>query len=177
MRRRLLLAAAASAATIAALLVPASSASADGSIVITAGPSQYTLAYTHPTGTITVSGGTISARCTAQSFKGSSFFKTPRCTTRKIFCPLTATSCSLAVNFQENAARGPVVFVAGVSIVGSNSGVTSTPEPYNCPGAVNCGWRFDIDTLAPGTSVQSQIVNLSNANYPNVFAQTELTVN
>jgi hypothetical protein len=176
MRRRLLLAAAVGAATIAALLVPASPASADGSIVITAGPSQYTLAYTHPTGTITISGGTISARCTAQSFKGSSLFKTPRCTTRKIACPTTATSCSLAVNFQENAVKGPVYFVAGAVVSGSPSGLTQE-EPYNCPGVVNCGWRFSYATLAPGATVQAQIINLSNANYPNVFAQTELTVN
>jgi hypothetical protein len=150
-------------------------AHADGTTVITSGPAEYTLGFTHPTGTLAVGGGTVSARCAAVSAKGSPVFATPRCTTRQVTCPVTATSCSLAVNFQENALRGPVAFVAGIAIAGGFGGVT-TPQPYNCPGAYNCGWRLNIAFLAPGTIVQAQILNISSANFPSLFAQTTLTV-
>jgi hypothetical protein len=176
MRRRLLLAAAVAAATITALLTTAASASADGTTVITAGPAQYTLGFTHPTGTLSVGGGTINARCTASSFVGSPLFGTPRCTTRKVTCPTTSTFCDLAINFQENALRGPVAFVAGASFVGS-IGLVTQPEPYNCPGLYNCGWRINVGFMSPGTTVQLQIINFTKAGLPNVFAQATLTVN
>jgi hypothetical protein len=175
MRKRILLAAASVAAMSVALLLPMSSASADGTTVITAGPSQYTLGFTHPTGTLTVSGGTISARCTAAAFKGSHVTATPRCTTRKVTCPITAVNgCAVVVNFQENALRGPVAFVAGSSVTGFTG--FATLSPYNCPQAFNCSWKFAVG-LNPGGTIQSQILNILDPNYVTVFAQNTLTVN
>lgn len=175
MRKRILLAAAAVAAMSVALMLPTSSAGADGTTVITAGPAQYTLGYTHPTGSVSIGGGTVSARCTAASFVGNSVLGTPRCTTRKVACPLTASFCSLAVNVQENALRGPVAFVAGYTIVGGASGF-STQEAYNCPGANNCGWRTAWAVVAPGSTVQSQVINFLKAGAVSVFSQTTFTV-
>jgi hypothetical protein len=157
-------------------LVAAPPASADGTILITAGPAQYRLSYTHPTGTITVAGGTISARCTAQSFVGSAFFATPRCSTRLISCPTTANYCTLALSFQENAVRGPVEFAAGAIASSGSFALYTEQQPYNCPQANNCGWRVHFGYMSPGATIQIAIVNLRNNNYPNVFAQASITI-
>src|SRR4051794_30896872 len=108
MRKALLMAAVTAAAMIASLFAWASSASADGNTVLNLGPGQYTTDFSHPTGTLSVGGGTVSARCSSSAFKGNAVNNTPKCATRVITCPATSASCSVVVNAQENALRGPV---------------------------------------------------------------------
>ena len=175
MRKFVLLAITAIAGLVASMLL-ATSARADGNTVVTAGPGQYTLGFTHPTGTLSIGGGTTSARCTAAAAKGNAFLGTPRCTTRKITCPFTAPSyCSVVVNMQDSALRGPVAFVGGASIGGGIiPGSFTTISPYNCPQANVCTWKFGFSIHKFGT-VQLQILNITNDNYPIVFAQATST--
>src|SRR5439155_23860233 len=165
------------AASVVALMLPMSSASADGTTVITAGPGQYTVGYSHPTGTISIGGGTISARCTAQSAKGSATLFTPRCATRTIYCPTTANSCSLIWNARESALRGPVQFGGGLLFISTGTVTITNLSPYNCPQAFSCGLRWFVTGVAPGSYVLSQVVNVASPNYPNVFDQVTLYVN
>jgi len=175
MRKRLLLSAALAAATLVALMMPSWSASADGSTVITLGPGQYSIGFTHPTGTLSIGGGTISARCTAQAVKGSALFGTPGCATRVITCPLTASSCSVVWNGRESALRGPVALNGPINISGGYSGWTYL-NAYNCPQAYTCGARILITGIMPGATVQAALQNVGfNPNFPNVFNQITLT--
>jgi len=173
MRKGILLAAAAAAALFAGLLT-APAASADGETVVTIGPGQYSGSFEHPTGTISVGGGTISARCVASSAKGSPVFETPSCVTKKITCPATAAYCSMVLNFRENALRGPVVVGAAFSYVGTVAFVGNI-QAYNCPQAFSCGAK-ELYAISPGTTLQSAVFNFSSPNYPNIFNQVSLTV-
>ena len=175
MRKFVLIPAAVAAAMLLALLVP-SPASADGTTVISIGPSQYTIGFQHPTGTISVGGGTISARCTAGSVKASAFYLTPQCVTRLIACPVTASSCSVVVNIHESALRGPV-WVAGTLVLSGGYTSSTVLTPYNCPGAYSCGTRIRFDGLTPGETLQLGTFNVIDApNYATVFGQLTLTV-
>jgi len=172
MRKLALLAAATAAALIAALFV-GSSANADGSTVITAGPNQYSAGFEHPTGTISVGGGTTSARCTATAFKGSNVTGTPKCVTKQISCPVTAPSCTIVWTAQENALRGPVAFGAGLLITGGVNGA-AVLSPYSCPKPYSCSLKYAIN-VTPGSTLQAGVVNLTTPNYPSVFTQIQLT--
>src|SRR2546421_6662522 len=152
MRKFVLLAAAVSAATAAALFVGTSSANADGSTVFNLGPGQYSIGFTHPTGTISVSGGTISARCSASSLKGSAAFNTPQCVTRPIKCPVTATSCAVVANIRESALRGPVQVAGGLLFIGGSYTASAVVQPYNCPQAYSCGTRVPFACITPRTT-------------------------
>jgi len=177
MRKRLLLSAVVAAATLVTMMLPMSPAHADGTTVLTIGPGQYTLGFTHPTGTISVGGGTISARCTAQSAKGRAALATPRCDTRPVVCPAFANSCSFIWNLRESALRGPVVVGGGLLFSSVPGGYTLTVlSPYNCPQPFTCGTRWLIDGVAPGSPVFSSAVNLANPNFPNVFSQVSLYI-
>jgi hypothetical protein len=178
MRRRILIAAAGAAAITAALILPISSASADGTTVISAGPAQYSIGFQHPTGTISVAGGTISARCSAASFKGSAVFKTPRCVTRTIKCPVTATAgCSVIWTLQENAVRGPVA-VAGQVLFSGSVGAITQIQPYNCPQPNTCGLKWKIAGISAGETMTSSAFNIVfNPSFPSLFDQLELTPN
>jgi hypothetical protein len=173
MRKFVLLSAAVVVAVVAAMLVP-SSASADGTTVITIGPGQYSVGYIHPTGTVTVSGGTISARCTGQSAVGSATYSTPQCATHATACPASANYCSVVGNFQENALRGQAGFF-GITFINNGTYSNYTVQKYNCPAAYSCVWRWTAD-LTAGTVVSSEIFNYENNSFPNVFLQTTLTV-
>lgn len=173
MRKFAIFATTTAVALVVALLLP-STARADGSTVITVGPGQYDLTFTHPTGTVSVGGGTISARCTAFSVKGSPVYLTPRCTTRPIGCPTTAAFCSVVWNGAETAARGPVAFGGGVLWFGAISNFHFI-SPYNCPQPVTCGARFGFD-VGPGTYGLSQVVNIASPNYVTVFNQVTVTI-
>jgi hypothetical protein len=176
MRRRLLVSAALAAAAVVAVLLPTSSASADGTTVVTIGPGQYTLGFTHPTGTISVGGGTISARCTAQADKGSAALQTPGCATRAIACPATATSCSVVWNGRESALRGPVA-VNGLIVISGGWATSSYISPYNCPQQYSCGARLLFTGIPPGSVIQAGLENVAfSPNFPNVFNQVTLTV-
>ena len=165
------------AALSASLVIAATPATADGSIIVNIGPGQYNGTFTHPTGTLSVGGGTISARCAAKSFKGSSVFLTPKCTTRVTTCPATATSCSVVANLQEGAARGPVLIGGSISFTGGSYTSVTVLQPYNCPKANACGTRVRFNGVAPGTSVQLAGFNaFYNPNLPGMFAQTSMTV-
>ena len=159
-----------------ALVVSASPANADGDTVITIGPSQYSGGFDHPTGTVSIGGGTISARCTAIAVKGSATFQTPACVTKKITCPATATICTMILNFRESALRGPVYVGAALVLYSGAASYVSSIQAYNCPQAFSCGAR-QFYLVAAGTTLQSAVFNTAYApNYPNVFNQVTLTV-
>jgi hypothetical protein len=176
MRKFLLLAAATAAALLAGLFVPASSANADGETVFIAGPAQYNVGFLHPTGTIFIGGGTISARCAATSFKGNPVFLTPKCETRAVTCPMTASSCSIDWNARESALRGPVSWNGGVTFTNGPTPAGTIVHAYDCPQPNSCSVLVHGDGVTPGTVMQSAIWNDSTANYPTVFTQITITV-
>ena len=176
MRRNLWLAAIAGAAMIVAVLVP-TSANAATNTIVNLGPAGYTSNFASSSGTVSLGKEANSARCSAAVAKGNATFHTPQCTTRAIYCPLTANGCSITVNAQESAVRGPVAFYSAVKFIGGAYGTQTTLQAYNCPQANNCGVRTEFDGIAPGEGVQ---INVSNGfyapNYPNVFAQVTMYI-
>jgi hypothetical protein len=174
MRKFALLAAA--AAIAAAFVVPLTFAQADGSNILQLGPGQYTANFTHPTGTLAVGGGTISARCVATAAHGNAETGAPVCVTRVVTCPASATSCDLIWSAQESALRGPVAVDGFIDIGGPYGGPTFV-SPYNCPQANACGAKLLYTGLAAGTSVQSEVFNIApSTTLPSVANQISLTV-
>jgi len=175
MRKHLLIVATAIAAMFVAVLVP-TSAHADGSTVINLGPGQYNVGFTHPTGTVTIGGGTISARCTAAAAKGSSVLLTPQCTTKPIRCPVSSAGCAVVFALQESALRGPVAVSGNVLVTGGSGAFDAVLQPYSCPQPNTCGTRVR-DLFTPGTTIQLTTFNIAvGPNFPIVFSQATLTV-
>jgi hypothetical protein len=173
MRKALLVAAATAAAMLATLFAWTSSASADGNTVVNLGPGTYTTDFSHPTGTLTLGGGTTSARCSSSAFVGNATNHTPKCATRVITCPVTASYCTLVVNAQENALRGPVAFGAALNLVGPAVFV-SVDKAYNCPQAYSCGTKVTF-LLGPGTTAQGGIQSFGTPGWPVTFIQLTST--
>lgn len=175
MRRFAMLCASAAAVTAAGLLLPTSPAGADGGGVADLGPGNYTIGFTHPSGTTGTSQGAITARCATSSVTGSAANFTPSCVTHAIKCPATAPSCTLIADVHESASRGPVAVHGQVLFVGGFPTGSAVAQPYNCPGASNCGIRTVFTGIPAGTTMQASAFNILYAPlFPSLIAQLSL---
>jgi hypothetical protein len=177
MRRFAVLCASAAAVIVASLVLPTSPASADGGGVVNLGPGDYTIGFANPSGTTSTNQGAINARCATSSVTGSAANFTPRCVTRAIKCPATAPSCTLIADVHESASRGPVAVHGQVLFVGGFPTGSSDAQPYNCPGASNCGVRTIFTGIPPGTTMQVSAFNILYAPlFPSLIGQLSLLV-
>lgn len=173
MRKFAILVATAVAAVLAALLVPANSSAATPPIFIGHGGTY--IQQGNPSGTVTVSGGTIYARCSNSAISGT--YGRPQCTTHGIACPATANTCTLTVGFTDATPAGVAWAYGGAYLYNFQTYTGSQIlSQYNCPAQGACGERYQIFGVNGGAVAYGVVVNEARNAFPTAAVQVTWTV-